>query len=84
MSMIFFLSLCNEAIFLSVSLRICECKSNKLFCNDQMFFKKILKFFFLTLNPFQTLNLNSCAPLKLGLQIYNCFLFLQIFQLNIF
>ena len=45
MSMILYLSLFNEAISLSVSLRICECKSKTLFFNDQMFLKKILKFF---------------------------------------
>ncbi|WP_345208870.1 hypothetical protein, partial [Chryseobacterium ginsengisoli] len=35
----------NEAISLSVSLRICVCKSNNLFLIDQMFLKEILKFF---------------------------------------
>lgn len=46
MSMIFLnLPLYNEAIFLSVLLRICECKNNNLFLNDQMFLKEFLKFF---------------------------------------
>jgi hypothetical protein len=42
----------SKANSLSFSLPICECKSKTLFLIDQMFLKKILKFFFLNLNPF--------------------------------
>jgi len=45
-------------IFLSFYFRICECKSNNLFLIDQMFLKKILKFFLISLKPLQ--NLNHC------------------------
>lgn len=46
---------------LSFSFRICECKSNTLFYSDQMFLKKILKFFLLTLTPLCHSISNSCA-----------------------
>ena len=59
-----YLSLFNEAIFLSVSLRICECKSKTLFRNDQMFRKKILKFFLSNLKLFPNpQSIHFCAPL---------------------
>jgi len=58
----FVLSLFNAAIFLSVSLRICECKSKNLFLNDQMFLKKILKFFDDLNSLFQTLNPTPALP----------------------
>ncbi len=61
MSMIFISSAFPEVPSLSVALRICECKSKTLFFNDQMFLKKILKFFLSNLNPSQTLNLSTPA-----------------------
>jgi len=61
------------ATFLSVSLRICECKSNNLFLIDQMFFKEFLKFFD-NLNSFvfHFVNLTP-APRFTGLQRYKSF-----------
>ena len=56
MSMIFISSASYETQYLSFLFRICECKNNNLFSSDQMFLKKILKFFFANLNP--SLNLN--------------------------
>lgn len=57
MSMIFKSYASYKTNSLSFLFRICECKSNTLFYSDQMFLKKILKFFFTNLNPSLTFNL---------------------------
>jgi len=60
---------------LSVSLRICECKSKTLFLIDQMFWKKILKFFLSNLNLFPKLSItHSCAPCNWDCKDTNSFL----------
>jgi len=53
--------------------RICVCKSKTLFLIGQMFLRKILKFFSLTLTPLNIQPLYSCAPVLPDCKYTNLF-----------